>query len=415
MMKRQIGVATTDAQSGDLRSGGLGTKEENVAADRQDDMPVQIFILLGTRPEAIKLAPVVRALKQQPRFDPVLISTGQHRELLNPLLETLQLSLDLNLSVMVPEQSLSALGGIMIRDIGDLLRTAKPDIVLVHGDTSTAFAGAVAAFYEGIPVAHVEAGLRSGSLETPFPEEFHRYAIARLARWHFAPTHDAAGNLLAEGIDTNSIEVTGNTVVDSLKWVIRGGRGQSVFSRDRSFKILVTLHRRELQGRSMREIAEALARLAEPEIEVLFLLHKNPVVRKELLTASRLLTSARFLEPLIYTDFVQTLRNADLIVTDSGGVQEEASILGKRILVVRKITDRPEAVDAGNAEVVGICTRNIIASVRQEISRAKSNDAKLPPSNAFGDGRSAGRIVRRLSMDCRQVAPATPSKRELPA
>jgi UDP-N-acetylglucosamine 2-epimerase (non-hydrolysing) len=386
-----------------------------VAADRQDDTPVQIFILLGTRPEAIKLAPVVRALEQEPRFDPVLISTGQHRELLNPLLETLQLRLALNLSVMVPEQSLSALGGTMIRDIGDLLRTAKPDIVLVHGDTSTAFTGAVAAFYERIPVAHVEAGLRSGSLETPFPEEFHRYAIARLARWHFAPTHDAAGNLLAEGIDTSSIEVTGNTVVDSLKWVIREGRGQSAFSRDQSLKILVTLHRRELQGRSMREIAGALARLAEPQIEIIFLLHKSPAVRRELLTASRIPTSARFFEPLDYTDFVQTLRNADLVVTDSGGVQEEATILGKRILVVREITDRPEAVDTGNAEVVGTCTQNIIASVRQKIAEAKSNYAKLPPSNAFGDGHSAGRIVRRLLMDCRQVAPVAPPTRELPA
>ena len=383
-----------------------------MSANRQDHAPVQIFILLGTSPEAIKLAPVVRALKQECRFDPLLISTGQHRELLNPLLETLQLRLDLNMSVMVPEQSLSALGSTLIGDIGELLRTAKPDIVLVHGDTATAFTGAVAAFYEKIPVAHVEAGLRSGSLETPFPEEFHRYAIARLARWHFAPTHDAAGNLLAEGVDTSSIEVTGNTVVDSLKWVIREARGQSAFSQDSSFKVLVTLHRRELQGRSMHEIAEALARLAKPQVQIIFLLHKNPAVRRELLAAARIPTSARFLEPLDYTDFVQTLRNANLVVTDSGGVQEEATILGKRILVIRKITDRPEAVGEGNAEVVGTCAQNIVASVRQKVAEAESNSANLQTSNAFGDGRSAARIVRRLLKDCGWVSPP---RRDLPA
>ncbi|GIJ62604.1 non-hydrolyzing UDP-N-acetylglucosamine 2-epimerase [Virgisporangium aurantiacum] len=362
--------------------------------------PFTVHVVFGTRPEAIKLAPLVRAMRRSPALDPVVISTGQHRELLDTLLDTLQLRCQHQLAAMVADQSLCDLTSRMVQRLGNLFATQRPDVLLVHGDTATAFAGAVAGFYERIPVAHIEAGIRSGTPVTPFPEEFHRTAIARLTRWHFPSTDAAARNLLAEGVDPVDIEVTGSTAVDSLRWAMAGGLGRSAFTPGSLRNVLVTLHRRESQDGRIERVTQALTALAGPGTDVVILLHRNPAVRRDLLAAAANAAGpARFVEPLDYLDFVRTLAEADLVLTDSGGVQDEATALGKRMLVLRERTDRPEAVDAGTAEVIGLHPPDVVDRARREIGHPPPRRADIATDGPFGDGRSAERIVRRLSAD----------------
>ncbi|MGX8910269.1 non-hydrolyzing UDP-N-acetylglucosamine 2-epimerase [Streptomyces netropsis] len=375
--------------------------------------PVQCMLIVGTRPEAVKLAPVVRAMALSPLFAPVVVATGQHREMLHQMLWLFESRIHTQLDVMRDGQDLSTLTAKLIGSLGEVMREQRPQLVVVQGDTTSALAGALAAFYEHIPVAHVEAGLRSGELDSPFPEELNRRLVGRLACWHFAPTRGAAANLLAEGVPAGEVTTTGNTVVDNLLWVLGEGTGQSLFTSERP-RILVTLHRRESQGGTMRAMGQAIRRLADRrDVEIVVPLHKSAAVREALLPELSGRPHITIAEPLGYRDFCATLAACDLVLTDSGGIQEEAPGLGKPVLVLRRHTERPEAVEAGAAWLVGTEPEAIItATVRLLDDRALYAQMSAA-GNPFGDGQAAGRILGRLAKDfsmdatpCRDASPA---------
>ncbi|GAA3167890.1 UDP-N-acetylglucosamine 2-epimerase (non-hydrolyzing) [Planomonospora alba] len=360
---------------------------------------IRAALVLGTRPEAIKLAPVLRAMSASPLFDPVVISTGQHREMLDQMLQRLDMPSGRDLAVMRDRQMLSGLTARLISGLGEAVREDRPDVVVVQGDTTTAMTGALAAFYEGVPVAHVEAGLRTGVIGNPFPEELNRRLVAPMVRWHFAPTEGAAANLRAEGVPAGDIAVTGNTVIDNLLWVLGRGEGRSAFTTSRR-RVLVTLHRRENQGETMHGIAEALGSLAgRPDVEIVLPLHKSPAVRDALLPVLEGRPHVTLVEPLDYFDFAATLDACDLVLTDSGGVQEEAPTLGKPVLVLRTTTERPEAVEAGVALLVGTDPAEIVAAADRLLDDRAAYERMAYAVNPFGDGRAAERIVDRLAAD----------------
>jgi UDP-N-acetylglucosamine 2-epimerase (non-hydrolysing) len=360
---------------------------------------IRAALVLGTRPEAIKLAPVLRAMSASPVFEPVVISTGQHREMLDQMLRRLRMDSSRDLAVMRDRQMLSGLTARLISGLGEAVRDDRPDVVVVQGDTTTAMTGALAAFYEGVPVAHVEAGLRTGVIGNPFPEELNRRLVAPMVRWHFAPTEGSAANLRAEGVPAGDVQVTGNTVIDNLLWVLERGEGRSAFATSRR-RVLVTLHRRENQGGTMHGIAEALGDLAaRPDVEIVLPLHKSPAVREALLPVLDGLPHVKLVEPLDYFDFAATLAASDLVLTDSGGVQEEAPTLGKPVLVLRTTTERPEAVDAGVALLVGTEPADVIAAAHRLLDDRAAYERMATAVNPFGDGRAAERIVNRLALD----------------
>jgi UDP-N-acetylglucosamine 2-epimerase (non-hydrolysing) len=359
-----------------------------------------LAVVFGTRPEAIKLAPVIRELNDRGQ-PPVVVNTGQHRELLDPLLRRMSITTTVDLDVMRANQPLSGLTARLSDSLGETLRKFRPDAVIVQGDTTTALCGALAAFYERIPVAHIEAGLRSGVTDDPFPEELNRRLVSQLTRWHFAPTPRAATALTSEGVDVSDVEVTGNTVIDNLFWVLEQGLGQSAFTTAGEKKrILVTLHRRENQGYRMNGVAQVLRRLAaRGDVEIVLPLHRSPSVRDVLLPVLGGQPGITLVEALEYPEFTATLAACDLIITDSGGVQEEAPSLGKPVLVARDTTERPEAIEAGAARLVGT---DVVALF--EAATALLDDAELYRSmssviNPFGDGKAAGRIAARLCAD----------------
>ncbi len=363
--------------------------------------PARVAVVIGTRPEAIKLAPVVWALGTHPDLVPVVISTGQHRELLAPVLDDLALTLDHLLDTMTAGGDLCGLTARLMDGLGPLLADANLDAVVVQGDTTTALCAALAAFYARIPVAHVEAGLRSGDPRDPFPEELNRKMITVAARWHFAPTRLAADHLQAEGVDPQAVLVTGNTVIDTLAWGRREGRGSSSFDTGRLRpRVLVTLHRRETQGPTMAALGRAIADVAvRSGADVVLPLHRSPAVRAALLPALAGLAGIQLCEPLGYLDFVATLADADLLLTDSGGALEEAAALGVPTLVCRETTERPEALEAGTARLVGTDGRRVaeaaVALLEDPADRAAMADAPCP----FGDGHAGARITARLAHD----------------
>ncbi|GIH97602.1 non-hydrolyzing UDP-N-acetylglucosamine 2-epimerase [Planobispora siamensis] len=360
---------------------------------------IRAALILGTRPEAIKLAPVLRAMSASPLFEPVVVSTGQHREMLDQMLQRLQMDSSRDLAVMRDRQQLSGLTARLISGLGEAVRADAPDVVVVQGDTTTALMGALAAFYEGVPVAHVEAGLRTGVIGNPFPEELNRRLVAPMVRWHFAPTEGSAANLRGEGVEAGQIEVTGNTVIDNLLWVLGRREGRAAFTTSHR-RVLVTLHRRENQGDTMQGIAKALGELAaRPDVEIVLPLHKSPAVRDALLPVLDGNPRVRLVEPLDYFDFAATLDASDLVLTDSGGVQEEAPTLGKPVLVLRTTTERPEAVDAGVALLVGTEPGEIITAATRLLDDRVAYERMATAVNPFGDGRAAERIVRRLALD----------------
>lgn len=360
---------------------------------------LRIGIVVGTRPEAIKLAPVVWELRDMEAITPVLISTGQHRELLLPALEALGLAPDYGLDIMRASSGLSDLTARAVRELGGVVSKDHLDALVVQGDTTTAFAGALAAFYAHLPVAHVEAGLRSGKVIDPFPEEMNRRVLSILARWHFAPTETAAKNLRAEGIRPEAIEVTGNTVVDTLRSPLSLAAGSSAF-RGSGRKILVTLHRRENQGEKMRLLGDAIAAVSdESQAEVVLPLHKSPAVQASLLPAFSNAPYVRIIEPLAYFDFLATMRQADLLITDSGGVLEESTALGIPCVVCRETTERPEAFDAGAAVLAGTnpaaLASTVLRLLQDDGERSRMSLAPCP----FGDGKASARIVNALVRD----------------
>ncbi|MFJ9003431.1 non-hydrolyzing UDP-N-acetylglucosamine 2-epimerase [Streptomyces canus] len=362
-------------------------------------VPVRAMLVLGTRPEAIKLAPVARAMATGTQFEPIVVTTGQHREMLHQMLGLLYVDVRIALDVMRRRQQLSDLTARLVRELGAVMREQRPDLVVVQGDTTTALAGALAAFYEKIPVAHVEAGLRTGVIDNPFPEELNRSLIGRIARWHFAPTPAAARHLTGEGVAGEQVFVTGNTVIDNLLWVLAEGTGSSAF-RTGAKRILVTLHRRENQGERMRGMGRALTRLAgRGDVEIVLPLHKSPAVRDVLLPELEGHAGISLVEPLDYLDFAATLAECDLVLTDSGGIQEEAPSLSKPALVLRTTTERPEAVEAGAARLVGTDPEAIVTWADKLLDDPAEYKRMATAGNPFGDGMASARILSQLAED----------------
>lgn len=367
----------------------------------------KILIVFGTRPEAIKLFPLVHALDADRRFVGRVCVSGQHRGMLDQVLQMAGIVPHVDLDLMQPDQTLDSLTANLLTGIGRVLDTERPDCVVVQGDTSTAMAGALAAYYRKIPVAHVEAGLRSGNIHHPWPEEVNRKIIGSFAALNFAPTETAAAALRRENIDPATIHVTGNTVIDALHWVIaRIAREPSLASgladleaRFTGKRIIgMTTHRRENFGEGMEAIASAVRRLAAREdIAVIFPVHLNPNVRSVMNSALAGLDSVALIEPLDYPHFARLLDISTLMLSDSGGVQEEAPALGKPVLVMRETTERPEGVEAGTARLVGTDPDRIVAEATRLLDDQDAYDAMSRAHNPFGDGRATGRIVELLA------------------
>lgn len=363
-----------------------------------------VMLVFGTRPEAIKMAPVVRALRAQPDMRVTVAVTAQHRQMLDQVLEIFDIVPDHDLNVMKDQQDLSDLFSRILLGMTELLNNNRPDLLLVHGDTSTTFATALAAFYARIPIGHVEAGLRTGDMQAPWPEEMNRRLTAPLSTLHFAPTRQSRDNLLKEGFVGSSICVTGNTVIDSLLSVAQKIHSDDAMRREfgkqfdfldgRRKLILVTGHRRENFGVGFEQICEALARLASrPDVQIVYPVHLNPKVQEPV---SRILgdhPSVHLIEPQDYLPFVYLMMQAHIILTDSGGVQEEAPSLGKPVLVMRNTTERPEAVEAGTVRLVGTATCSIVDEVDRLLDDGSRYSSMTKAHNPYGDGQAAGRIV----------------------
>jgi UDP-N-acetylglucosamine 2-epimerase (non-hydrolysing) len=359
---------------------------------------MRVVAVLGTRPEVIKLAPVIAELRAG-GTETVVVSTGQHRELLDQMLEQFELEPDVDLEVMRPRQRLADLTADLVRGLGDVVGAFRPDWVLVQGDTSTTLCGALAAFYEAVPVAHVEAGLRSGHNDSPFPEEANRRLVARLARLHLCPTSGSAANLLLEGVAEDDVLVTGNTVIDALLWAVeRARRIEPPVPRARTRRILLTLHRRESQGESMRQVCEAVQALSRREdVEIVFPVHRSPAVREVVVPQLSGCAGVHLCEPLDYLSLIHVLDSSDLVLTDSGGLQEEGPTLGKPVLVLRDTTERPEAIEAGVARLVGTNPEVIVRSATTLLDDGIAYAEMAHPENPFGDGLASRRIVEALA------------------
>jgi len=375
--------------------------------------PKRVLSIFGTRPEAIKMAPVLRALADRPEFDSRICVTAQHRSMLDQALELFGIHPHHDLNVMSPGQDLFDVTARALLGLREVIRAESPDVVLVQGDTTTCLAGALAAFYEGITVAHVEAGLRTGNLRAPFPEEANRAMVGRIAELHFAPTDRSRRNLLAENVPRARILVTGNTVIDALLWVRervatyphgvwKALFGEGLFARIRDASrrcVLITGHRRENFGQGFRDLCQAIRELAarHGDWDFVYPVHMNPNVRKPVNDILAGLPNVHLIEPLDYAPFVWLMNESDLILTDSGGVQEEAPSLGKPVLVTREVTERPEAVEAGTVRLVGVDQGRIIEAVEELLQNADLYARMSQAHNPYGDGRAAGRIVEALA------------------
>lgn len=364
---------------------------------------IRVLTIIGTRPEAIKMSPVVRALRERSDiFESRICVTGQHRALMDQMLSLFGLTADTDLGVMLPGQSLASLAGGMLKALDGLLRAEQPDWVLIQGDTSTTFAAGLAAFYHGVRVAHVEAGLRTYNRHHPFPEEVHRRMVSALADLHFAPTARAAQNLLAENIPADSVLMTGNTAVDAALYLgnltpegpVAGLAGLSGLEP----MVVVTAHRRENLGAGMERICAAVRRLAlaHPEVVFVWPVHPNPEVTGPVHQHLSNLSNVRLLPPLDYPPMLHLLRRAHLVLTDSGGLQEEAAVFGKPVLVLRETTERPEGVDAGLAMLVGNQTGTVVDAVEDLLGNPERHARMARVLDVYGDGRAALRMVEAL-------------------
>jgi UDP-N-acetylglucosamine 2-epimerase (non-hydrolysing) len=368
-------------------------------------MPIKALFVFGTRPEAIKLCPVIRHMKSRPNdFDVRVCVTAQHREMLDQVLNAFEVVPDRDLDIMRPGQTLSQSTSRIIAALEPILAEEKPDIILVQGDTTTTFCGALAAFYAKISVGHVEAGLRTGDPHEPFPEEMNRVLTGRIATFHFAATEGAAQNLYGEGVDPSTVTVTGNTGIDAMlhvKHALETGKlvGLNGFHSDASKKlIVVTAHRRESFGDGFDRICSALTRLAQrDDLEIVYPVHPNPNVQAAVnrhLAGQRNIT---LLDPMGYVPFVDLMRRAYLLLTDSGGIQEEAPSLGKPVLVLRENTERPEAVTAGTARLVGTSERRIVQEAEHLLDDPHAYQRMARPHNPYGDGNASERIADVLA------------------
>lgn len=370
---------------------------------------IKIMSVFGTRPEAIKMAPLVQALCSDPRFEAKLCITSQHRAMLDQVLSLFDLTADFDLDVMAPGQSLAHITSRVLTALQPILEAEKPDMVLVHGDTATTFAASLGAYYARVPVGHVEAGLRTGNIYSPWPEEANRKLTSALAACHFAPTDRARDNLLAENINPESVFVTGNTVIDALLGIQGRLSRESALSHSvaRQFPfldparplVLVTGHRRESFGGGFERICEALRRICTqfPAVQVVYPVHLNPAVQEPV---NRLLSDVEnihLIPPVEYMQFVYLMTRATIILTDSGGIQEEAPSLGKPVLVMRETTERPEAVAAGTVKLVGTDVDRIVGGVSRLLEDPSAYEAMSLAHNPYGDGESTGRILDILA------------------
>ena len=367
---------------------------------------MKVLSVYGTRPEAIKMAPLVNLLDSTDGFDSRVCVTAQHREMLDQVLDLFSITPHFDLNVMKPGQSLSDITSEVLKRLSEVFKTFTPDIVLVHGDTSTTLAASLAAYYHQIPVGHVEAGLRTGDIYSPWPEEVNRKAAGAIARLHFAPTKQAKLNLLSEAVADDRITVTGNTVIDALLDVVDRLNSSPELAAiqdellglgDTQRIVLVTGHRRESFGQGFENICAALARLAlRDDVTLVYPVHLNPNVREpvEKLLGNRL--NIKLIPPLEYLPFVHLMNRADLILTDSGGIQEEAPSLGKPVLVMRNTTERPEAVESGTVRLVGSDESLIFAEASRLLDDATAYDAMSFAHNPYGDGKAASRIIETL-------------------
>lgn len=369
-------------------------------------VPLHVMTIFGTRPEAVKLAPVIHQLRRSPEeFQVTVVVTGQHREMLDQFLTFFELQPEVDLDIMTEAQSVTQVTARALSGLDPVLQRLRPELVLVQGDTATVFAAALAAFYRQIPVGHVEAGLRSHNLSEPFPEEALRHMTSVITELHFAPTPHARAELCREGIDPAQVVVTGNTVVDALQSILP--RLPERCRTNAGRMVLVTAHRRENLGAPLHSICQALLLLLErfADLRVVFPVHRNPAVRQVVFERLAGHPRVELREPCDYLEFLGLMREAHLILSDSGGVQEEAPALGKPVLVLRRTTERPEGVAAGVSVLVGTETETIVARASELLHDEAAHRASSRPRNPYGDGQASARIVQALRHRFRAGAP----------
>ncbi|MFV0411627.1 MAG: non-hydrolyzing UDP-N-acetylglucosamine 2-epimerase [Paracoccus sp. (in: a-proteobacteria)] len=364
-------------------------------------MTKKIVCIVGTRPEAIKMAPVIRAIQGAPDMECIVLATAQHRQMLDQVLDVFGITPDIDLDIMHPNQTLTGLTGRLLLNLEEALGGLNPDALLAQGDTTSVLAAALASFYMDIPFGHIEAGLRTGDIRNPFPEEMNRVVTSQLARWHFAPTDLAAGRLRSENYRDDSILVTGNTVIDALHHIAgQNPEPDAQLPAERRL-LLVTLHRRENFGAPLQRICDGLEQILarHRDTHLLLPVHHNPNVRAVIQDRFGKADRVTLCEPMDYTAFVAAMQRATLILSDSGGVQEEAPALGKPVLVLRETTERPEAVEAGATRLVGTQSTSILAAASALLDDPAAYQAMARVGSPYGDGHAAGRIVNRLRRD----------------
>lgn len=369
---------------------------------------IEVLVVFGTRPEAIKMAPVVKALQADERFETRVCVTAQHREMLDQVLELFEITPDIDFNLMKPGQNLTTITSGVLENLSQELEKNKPDYILVHGDTTTTMAASLAAYYHQVPVGHVEAGLRTGNIYSPWPEEMNRKIAGCISHLHFAPTASSEANLLREGVSQDAITITGNTVIDALLMVVNKLENSDTSEYDALYSavdfskkvILVTGHRRESFGGGFERICVALKTLAErDDVEIVYPVHLNPNVREPVNRILANCHNVHLIEPLEYLPFVHLMNKSHLIISDSGGIQEEAPSLGKPVLVMRDTTERPEAVEAGTVKLVGSDVDTIVDNARALLDDQKAYEAMSFAHNPYGDGKAAQRINDAIVAD----------------
>ncbi len=365
---------------------------------------LRLMTVFGTRPEAIKMCPLVLEMHKYPEYiEPIVAVTAQHREMLDQVLELFHIKPDYDLNIMASGQTLYDITTRALNGLKEVIEDAKPDMVLVHGDTTTTFAGALAAFYAQVPVGHVEAGLRTGNKYSPYPEEMNRKLTGSIADMHFAPTSTSKENLLKENVNPEAIMVTGNTVIDALQTTVKANyefadaEFNKIFARGNRL-ILMTTHRRENLGEPMRNVYKALRKVLEThaDVEAIFPVHKNPKVREIVQEELGGFGRVHLIEPMDYEPFANLMGKVDIVLTDSGGIQEEAPALGKPVLVLRDTTERPEAVDAGTVKLVGTGYEDVLRETNLLLDDSAHYQKMAEAANPYGDGKACERIIRAI-------------------